>query len=421
MPFTLRRFLVPAMALLSWVSVDQASPTQTDWELRVQPVESPAPVNSAQPQLSVSARGVLLSWIERDAARATLKFSEFSPAGWSTPALVASGDNWFVNWADVPSVIRLPDGTLAAHWLQKSGPGTYAYDVRLSHSKDNGRTWSPSFLPHIDQTPAEHGFASLFPATGGGMGLVWLDGRAMHASSHATGGDGAMTLRFGVFDRQWKQTIEAPIDLRVCDCCPTAAVVTADGPIVAFRNRTEQEIRDIAVSRLENGKWTDPVAVSNDNWHITGCPVNGPMLSARGRTVAIAWFSGAGGQNRAFVAFSTDAARTFSQPIRLDDSATLGRVDVELLEDGSAVASWIEYAGGPAQLRVRRVLPSGERSRAVSVTAIGADRTSGVPRLARQGRQLVLAWTENTSTPSPASSPQLRVRTAVAELPAARR
>ena len=264
------------MAMLSWVSVDHASPLQTDWGLRVQALESPAPANSAQPQLSVSARGVLLSWIERDAARATLKFSELSPAGWSTPALVASGDTWFVNWADVPSVIRLPDGTLAAHWLQKSGPGTYAYDVRLSHSKDDGRTWAPSFLPHADQTPAEHGFASLFPAAGGGMGLIWLDGRAMHATDHATGAGGAMALRVGAFDRNWKQTSEAPIDLRVCDCCPTAAAVTTDGPIVAFRDRTDQEIRDIVVSRLENGKWTVPVAVARDNWHITGCPVNGP-------------------------------------------------------------------------------------------------------------------------------------------------
>jgi hypothetical protein len=169
-PSTLRRLLVPAIALLSWVPVDHASPIQTDWELRVQPVESPAPANSAQPQLSVSARGVLLSWIERDAARATLKFSELTPAGWSAPGVVASGDDWFVNWADVPSVIRLPNGTLAAHWLQKSGPGTDAYDVRLSHSKDDGRTWAPSFRPHADQTPAEHGFVSLFPAAGGGWG-----------------------------------------------------------------------------------------------------------------------------------------------------------------------------------------------------------------------------------------------------------
>ena len=32
--------------------------------------------------------------------------------------------------------------------------------------------------------------------------------------------------------------------------------VTSDGVITAFRDRSDKEIRDIAVSRLENGTWT---------------------------------------------------------------------------------------------------------------------------------------------------------------------
>jgi len=231
-----------------------------------------------------------------------------------------------------------------------------------------------------------------------------------------------MSLRFGAFDRSWKQTAEAPVDLRVCECCPTSAAVTADGPIVAFRNRTEQEIRDIYVSRLDNGKWTEPVAVANDNWNITGCPVNGPMLSARGRAVVIAWFTGTDKQNRAFLAFSSDAGRTFGKPIRLDDAGTLGRVDVELLEDGSAVGSWIEYSSGAAsQFRVRRVHASGERSNAVSVATMSSDRTSGYPRVAQHGNELVMAWTERGQGAATPSGPQLRVRTAVAQIPPGRR
>ena len=398
------------------------SERQFDWPLDVKLLDSPALANSAQPQLTESARGVLLSWVEREGVRATLKFSERTSAGWAPARAVASGDNWFVNWADVPSVIRLPDNTLVAHWLQKSGPGSYAYDVRLSHSKDDGKTWSASFLPHNDGTQTEHGFASLFPMSGDRMGLVWLDGRAMHPTGHETGTGGAMTLRFGAFDRAWKQTAETPIDLRVCECCPTAAAVTAEGPIVAFRNRTEQEIRDIYVSRLEAGKWTEPVAVTNDNWHITGCPVNGPMLSARGRAVVIAWFTGTDKQNRALLAFSSDAGRTFGTPIRLDEAGTLGRVDVELLEDGSAVGSWIEYSSGTAaQFRVRRVHASGERSNAINVATMSPDRSSGYPRIARHGKELVMAWVERIQAPATPSGPELRVRTAVAQIPASSR
>ena len=384
----------------------------TEWSLALTPVTSPAAPGSAQPQLSVSSRGVLLSWIEREGSRASLKFAERTSTGWSMPVTVASGDNWFVNWADVPSVLRLADGTLAAHWLQKSGPETYAYDVRLTYSTDDGRTWAPSFLPHHDGTKREHGFASLFQMPGAGLGLVWLDGREMSsAAGHAAHGadSGAMTVRFASFDTSWKQHADMPVDLRVCECCPTTATVTSDGPIAAFRNRTDDEVRDIYIARFENGAWSASKAVHDDGWKIPACPVNGPMLAARGRDVAIAWFTVRGDQGQVFSAFSKDAGRTFGAPIRLDDNASLGRVDIDLLDDGSVVATWIEFAEQKSQLRARRAYPSGSRSAAVAVAGLEGSRASGYPRLARHGDELVFAWTDTVGgTP--------RVQTAVATL-----
>ncbi|MBA3886287.1 MAG: exo-alpha-sialidase, partial [Acidobacteria bacterium] len=169
----------------------------------VTPLDSPAVERSGQPQITVSGDRAILSWIERSGRTATLKFADRTGDGWSEPRTVASGDDWFVNWADVPSVIRLADRSLVAHWLQKSGPGTYAYDVRLAFSKDEGRTWSSSVTPHHDGTQTEHGFASLFQAPDNGLSLVWLDGRHMsggHGDGHAGHGPGAMTLRAATFD-----------------------------------------------------------------------------------------------------------------------------------------------------------------------------------------------------------------------------
>jgi hypothetical protein len=76
--------------------------------------------------MRVRCRGLLLSWVERDGQEATLRFAERTAAGWSAPRDVASGNDSFVNWADVPSVVRLASGELVAHWLQKSGADTYA-------------------------------------------------------------------------------------------------------------------------------------------------------------------------------------------------------------------------------------------------------------------------------------------------------
>lgn len=375
------------------------------WPLQVAQVATPAATNTAQPQLTVSARGVLLSWVEQDGERATLKFAERAAGKWSAPRVVASGSDWFVNWADVPSVTRIANGTLVAHWLQKSGKGTYAYDVRLSYSTDDGKTWAASFSPHNDGTQTEHGFVSMFPAGPDGLGLVWLDGRATGGGDHGSG-HGGMAVRYGAFDRAWKQTADAPIDLRVCECCPTAAAVTSDGPIVVYRDRSDKEIRDIYVARLEQGTWTTGTPVHRDNWRINACPVNGPSVSARATQVAVAWFTAANDKPRSFGAFSTDAGRTFGPPIRLDDEASLGRVDVELLADGSAAAAYVEFAAQRAHFRIRRIQPDGTRSDPVSIAGLSGNRSSGYPRMALHGGELVFAWTDREG------GSQVRVATA---------
>jgi hypothetical protein len=386
-----------------------------DWRPVVTPLPSPAASGSAQPQMTVSPRGILLSWIEQANGAASLRFAERSADGWTPARTAASGTDWFVNWADVPSVLRLDNGTLAAHWLQKSGADTYAYDVRLAYSKDDGRSWSPSFTPHHDGTKTEHGFASLFQMPGAGLGLIWLDGRGMSsAAGHdAHGGTGAMSVRFGSFDPGWTQTGEMPVDLRVCECCPTTAAMTSDGPIVAFRNRTDDEIRDIYVSRFDQGRWTTPAAVHDDGWKIAACPVNGPMLSARGRDVVLAWFTLKNEVGHAYAAFSSDAGRSFGAPIQLDETAALGRVDVVLLPDGSAAATWIEFAEGRSAFAMRRVERSGHASPVVPVATIAGVRASGYPRMAQHGDELVFAWTET-------GGGQMQVSTATARLPGTR-
>jgi hypothetical protein len=374
----------------------------------VTPLSTPAAMVSGQPQLSVSGDRAILSWMERNGRTATLKFAERTAGRWSEPRVVATGDDWFVNWADVPSVVRLADGSLAAHWLQKSGPGTYAYDVRLAFSADDGQTWTESVTPHHDGTQTEHGFASLFQAPGAGLGLVWLDGRHMDGGGHDGHdghGSGGMTLRGATFDPSGRQIDEIEIADLVCECCPTAVAMTADGPIAAYRNRTQDEIRDIYVSRLVDGRWTEGAVVHADNWRIPACPVNGPGLSAHGRRVAIAWFTMSDGRGQVFAAFSDDSGATFGAPIRVDDEATLGRVSVELLEDGSAAVSWIELAGEAAELRVRRISDAAERETSVTVAPLSATRSSGYPRMARHGQELLFAWT--------AAADAAQVRTAV--------
>lgn len=413
------------------------------WKPTIVTIPSPASNGGDHPQLTASARGVLLSWIERRGTLTTIKFAERTATGWTGPRAVASGDEWSVNAIDVPSVLRLADGTLAAQWLQKSGSGMHANDVRLSYSKDDGRTWAPSFMPYREGAQSERLFASLFQMPDAGLGLIWLEGRTMapgtstverSGPNHQAGGDhahqqasghkehegrggrgamsagGGMSVRFASFDTTWKQIAEMPIDLRVCECCSTAAAVTSEGVLAAYRDRSTEEVRDISVSRFAQGRWSEPATVHADNWRIAMCPINGPSLSANGRSVAIAWYTVKQDQGQAYAAFSRDGGRSFDRPIRLDDGASLGRVDVEVLPDGSALATWIEFADGRSQFRTRRVTIDGARSMPVTVAGLAGGRGGGAPRVARHGDELVFAWTE-------ADSGTVQVRTAVARLP----
>lgn len=397
-----------AAALLAAIAV---SPTPSE-PLPALPaptsIASPAQQRAGMPRLTEHNGQVLLSWIEMDGDVSTLRFAEREGAGWSTPRTVARGGDWFVNWADVPSVLRLDDTRLAAHWLQKSGPDTYAYDVRLSFSADNGATWSPSTTPHHDGTKTEHGFASLFREPAGGLGLIWLDGRAMTPGGHGHGG-GAMTVRAASFDPDGRQTTEQLVDDRVCECCPTASAVTSEGIVIAYRDRAAGEVRDIYASRRTNGAWSAPAAVFADKWEFPACPVNGPAIDALGRTVVVSWFTMRDGVGQSYVAFSDDAGRTFRVPVRVDDGVSLGRVDVRLMEGGRAVAAWLEFVNDHAEWRLRLVNEAGDRGPSTTVARVTSSRSSGYPRMARQKDMLVLAWTDAGAAPP-------TIRTAVVPL-----
>jgi hypothetical protein len=384
------RYQITAAIVLASVMLSCApAVNDVNDQLVVRPISLPTPPGSGMPQITVSGDRAILSWLESSHTGATLKFAERSGEGWTDPRVVASGTDWFVNAADVPSVLRLSDGTLAAHWLTETDPAREAYDVQLAFSHDDGRTWTPSISPHHDGTKTQHGFVSLFALPDNALGVVWLDGRQTDNPENDN-----MSVRSAVFDRQGAQISEALVDERVCDCCPTSAATTSSGPLIAYRDRSADEIRDIAVARLENSTWSAPRLVHADGWQIEACPVNGPALAANGRDVALAWFTAAGDHGRAFVAFSQDAGASFGAPIRVDDDGATGRVAAALIEDGSAVVSWMENVDKRPTLRFRRVDRSGSRGPVQNVPASDGSRPTGYPRMMRHGSELLFAWTE---------------------------
>lgn len=381
----------------------------------------PLPMNAAagQPDLVATPDGrLLLSWVEPQAQEHVLKFATFDNAQWSAPRQIASGKDWFVNWADTPHVAITADGTLWAHWLQKSAAATYAYDVALVRSADGGRTWSAPVLVNDDGKATEHGFVSLWPAARDALGVAWLDGRESIGASagegpppdHAAhgGGSGAMTLRFATFDAKMQRHDETRVDAMTCDCCQTDVATTARGPLLVFRDRTPEEIRDIAVSRLQDGAWTPPHIVHADGWKMPACPVNGPAVSAQADEVLVGWYTAAGDVPTLKLARSSDAGDRFGAPVVVDQGeAVQGRVDVAL-DDEAAWMLWLrEDARGQSLQLARYALDLSRPLQRIEVARLqGRGRGTGFPQLAVRDGAAHVIWTDVVS-----GKPQLHAAT----------
>jgi thiol-disulfide isomerase/thioredoxin len=360
------------------------------------------------PNLVVSGTAeLLLTWLEPEKtlegkpASHRLRFARLKAGAWSEASTIARGEALVANWADFPSVAQGMDGGLVAHWAERSAGSPYAYDVILGRSTDGGRNWRRLGPAHDDKTQTEHGFVSLLE-DGAGVRAFWLDGReTAGAEGHDSHGAGAMTLRTAVLGKSLGSG--ELLDKRVCDCCGTSAAMTSEGPVVVYRNRDENEVRDIFILRRTKKGWSQPRAVHADGWRVPGCPVNGPSVAARGRRVVAAWYTYAEDRARVLLAFSNDAGATFGAPLEVDGPtgarAPMGRVDVVLEEDGAALVSWLASEREEASLLVRRLTADGRKGQELLITKTGADRQSGFPRMEQLGDALFFAWTV-AGTPS---------------------
>lgn len=357
-------------------------------------IPSPAGAGASAPFLFAARGALLLSWLEpvANSDRVAFRVARFANGAWSTPRTIVERNDLFVNWADFPSVVADAKGVLFAHWLQKSGPSVYAYDVRMATSRDGGATWSAPFLLNRDGKKSEHGFVSLAPLPDGGVAAAWLDGRNMPEGKE----EGEMSLRYATVDARGTVRAGAALDLRTCECCATGMAMAKRGPVVVYRDRGAEEIRDIAVVRKEAGRWTAPRLVYADGWKINGCPVNGPQADTAGNRVVVAWFTGAQERPRVLVAFSEDGGATFGNPLRVDEGKPAGRVDVVMTDRETALVTWLEQTAAGTEIRARRVDRRGVLTPSGKIADASSARAAGFPRIARVGRDIYVAWTEQS-------------------------
>jgi hypothetical protein len=384
-----------AAAALALVAGCGPEPTPPTVSFRARAVPFPGGAGSAQPKLTSGDDGApVLSWLEPTEDGAVLRYATFDGAAFSAPREVVRGAELFVNWADLPSVQPITGDVWAAHWLRLDAQSPGAYHVATAVSADAGRTWSAPVQLNDDSAAAEHGFVELF-AWNGAIGAFWLDGRQLAEWSFDEPDKLLGTsLRIARLDYSGTVAAREIVDELVCDCCKPDQAIAAAGPVVAYRDRTPEEIRDIVVRRHVDNAWQDAVPAGADGWHIEGCPVNGPAIAADGQRVVVAWFTAARGTPRVRFAQSSDGAASFTPALELDGAGSFGQVGVALAKDGTAKVSWWRAAaGGGTDLVLRTVAPDGALGEQRVLAHSSALQPVDVPQIVEIGDGVLVAWT----------------------------
>lgn len=380
-----------ASVLISCKSEIKKSPSiisETEENI-IEVLVSPVSGNSSLPRLISSGDKLFMSWVEKTDTLVTLKYAFFKDNTWNEPEEIISGTDWFVNWADYPAIAE-NNGNILTSLLQKSASGTYTYDVKLNlFSKEKG-SWKNNFILNLDDTQSEHGFVSMLPYKDDSFFVTWLDGRN---TVNVDRKKNQMTLRGAVVTSEGAIIQDTQLDERVCDCCQTSATMTPNGPVVVYRNRSQDEIRDIDIVRWENGSWTAPITIVADDWYLPGCPVNGPAIDAFGENLAVAWYTAADDNSRVIISFSEDSGKTFGLPFRLDHGDALGRVDLAMLDSESAVVSWLEPRGEDTLIQLIKIQSNGMKTEPITISKTSAERSSGFPQLEILGDRIYIAWT----------------------------
>ena len=424
-------FLALVSSLLLACSAAPTTPAPTlIGEQRIEAWPLPTQDGAGQPDLTAAPDGrILLTWISAAAGRRpALQMAEwYADEHWEGPRTIVVGNALFVNWADTPHIAATADRALWAHWLQKSAEAPYAYNIKLVRSLDHGMNWSAIRQVHTDRTTTEHGFVAFWPQSDNTLGVAWLDGRETadpaqastvaksgaqataekpadeHADEHAGHdghGGGAMTLRAAVFDAQMTPSAESVLDARTCDCCQTSAAATANGALLVYRDRSDDEIRDIYAVRFDGKAWSTPKRVHADDWKMPACPVNGPAVAARGDRAVVAWYTAANDRPAVKIATSADGGASFAAPVVVDEgAAVLGRVAIAM-DANQAWVLWMREQSGRQSLQLARYTPdlSKQLQQFELAKVAGTGRTTGFPKIALRDGVAHIVWTESSES-----------------------
>lgn len=300
----------------------------------------------------------------------TLRFATFVPATrtWSAARTIASRPDIPLSSADFPQLAIDGRGALTAVWTDGKG------GALVTTSFNRGATWTTP-APWTASNSGVEKFSFVRLADGRVL-AAWLENR----TPLSTAKPAPQQLYARLLGDSSAPPSDTLVDPSVCDCCQTTLTAFPDGgALLAYRGRTDAEVRDIRTARFRGQSWDEPRTLNNDDWRIAACPINGPRLANDGGRVAVTWFTAADHDPRVLASYSPDAGARFLLPLRLDRGKPVGHVDTLILRDGAILATWLETDGS---FWLRRISPDFSADEPVALAPAGTVPLKANPRLA---------------------------------------
>lgn len=280
------KLLLPCIALLATLP----------WAARA----ADAPVASRHTPAAAPAIGVALDtagriWLaEVDATGLRVSRSEDDGRHFSTPVpVLAEAENVTADGENRPKIAVGADGIVHLSWTQNLGERMTG-NIRYARSTDDGRSYSTPQTLNSDRQRISHRFDALATDGQGKVAVVWLDARAR--ASGPAAGSGKLT-QVGLYAAQSSDggasfAADERVASHTCQCCRTALVFTAGGPLAYWRHVYEPNVRDFALAALAAPAGGTPLRVTDDDWSLDGCPHHGGDIARDGANrLHIVWFT----------------------------------------------------------------------------------------------------------------------------------
>jgi hypothetical protein len=247
---------------------------------------------------------------------------------------------------------------------------------------NDGQTFTPPVPVSDRAATARHYQTKLAVSAGGRAYVFWNDER------DAGGAQNKTNIYYTTLDGSGQPGSARRLTENSCPCCRLAVDMSGAGPVLFYRQIFGANLREHALLRPSGG---GPQQVTDDDWHMDGCPEQGPGLAMAGGRAHLVWFTQ--GSKRQGIFYAHAEGGRISDPVPVGSSPGAMASHASVAAVGKhVVVVWKETDGQKTSILAMHSRNGGEQwsaPQALVDTAGGSDH----PFLLTRGVRIYLSWT----------------------------